>query len=291
MEFINSQGYRAGFELRGAELRSFERPDGSQIMHDGNPKYWKRVSPVLFPIIGTVNGNTFRVDGKEYHQTQHGFARDMEFTIIDRGEDFIDFELKSDENTKEKYPFDFSLVISYKLTGPSLEIKWKVKNDSDRTMYYSIGGHPAFLCQGQTLKGYKIELEKAGKKLSKLNIHDFSDETQLVLDSFHEISLAGGRLELDEHTFDQGALIIEDYQADKATIIGPDENEILSLKFSTPVFGIWSPVGLNAPFVCIEPWYGRADRTAYVGELKDRDFEESLDALQDREYKYQIVLA
>lgn len=32
----------------------------------------------------------------------------------------------------------------------------------------------------------------------------------------------------------------------------------------------------NAPFICIEPWFGRCDRTGYKGEFKDRDWMNTL---------------
>lgn len=35
-------------------------------MWDAKPEYWKRTSPVLFPIVGSLNNGSYRYEGKEY---------------------------------------------------------------------------------------------------------------------------------------------------------------------------------------------------------------------------------
>lgn len=61
----------------GAELQSIRSNlTGHEYLLQGDPFYWKRRSPILFPIVGTV------WDGKEYAMNQHGFARDMNSATV-----------------------------------------------------------------------------------------------------------------------------------------------------------------------------------------------------------------
>ena len=68
----------------GAELQSIrDKRTGHEYLWQGNPAFWKRRSPVLFPIVGSVWDGKFHMDGKEYTMGQHGFARDMEFSPVE----------------------------------------------------------------------------------------------------------------------------------------------------------------------------------------------------------------
>lgn len=131
----------------GAELKSFKRLDtGTEYMWEGDPAYWKRTSPVLFPIVGSLRDGSFLLDGKRYPMGQHGFARDMEFQLKNQGEREIWFRLESDAQTLAKYPYAFSLEVGYELQETTVIVKWNVSNPSDQDLYFSIGGHPAFRC-------------------------------------------------------------------------------------------------------------------------------------------------
>ena len=98
-------------DSHGAELKSLQRLDtGTEYMWCGDAKYWGRTSPVLFPFVGGVKNREYRVKGKTYSMGQHGFARDMDFTLLSQSDSEIWFELRSDEETLEKYPDRKSVV-------------------------------------------------------------------------------------------------------------------------------------------------------------------------------------
>ena len=129
----------------GAELvRLVGKKTKKEYLFDGDPKYWKRHSPILFPFVGGVKNKEYRYNGKTYTMTQHGFARDSEFKCIHAGKETSTFLLTSTEEMKEVYPFDFELFITYTLEKNVLHVKWEVKNPSDETIYFTIGAHPAF---------------------------------------------------------------------------------------------------------------------------------------------------
>ena len=129
----------------GAELSGIvANATGKEYLWQADPAFWKRHSPVLFPIVGSVWEGKYRQDGATYSLSQHGFARDRDFTLVHESENELRFALESDERTREVYPFDFRLEIGYRLEGNRIEVLWRVVNTGDRTAYFQIGAHPAF---------------------------------------------------------------------------------------------------------------------------------------------------
>ncbi|MCD8194057.1 MAG: aldose 1-epimerase family protein, partial [Tannerellaceae bacterium] len=146
-----------------AELSSIiNLSNGKEYLWTADPQYWNRHSPVLFPIVGSVWEGTFRVDGVEYHMSQHGFARDSVFELVEKTATSVLYRLTGSPETKEKFPYDFILEIGYKLTGKSIEVSWRVKNNSGKTIYFQIGAHPGFCYPdfdaSEAVKGY-LELD------------------------------------------------------------------------------------------------------------------------------------
>lgn len=123
--------------LLGAELKSLKDiKSGREYMWSGDPAFWKRVSPVLFPLVGNYRNKQAVYEGKAYPLSQHGFARDREFTLVSQTDEEAWFALDSDETTRECYPFDFRLELGYRLSGREVEVLWRVKNTGKETMYF-----------------------------------------------------------------------------------------------------------------------------------------------------------
>jgi galactose mutarotase-like enzyme len=256
----------------GAEIRSLIRKsDGKELMWQADPKFWGRTSPVLFPLVGNYFEKESVYEGKTYTMGQHGFARDMDFHPVAMTDTSLKFLVRDNEMTKEKYPFSFYLTIGYELEGDTVKVTWNVKNTDIKTIYFSIGGHPAFNCD---LKKDKLLFEKEGKfvKGSLLSGIIESDGSGCLSDRTKTLELKDGVLELSEEMFDEDALIFEDFQSDRVTLMDSHERKVFSLAFDAPLFGVWSPAGKKAPFVCIEPWYGRCDRVGFSKKLEDREY-------------------
>lgn len=268
----------------GAELKSITK-DKKEYMWQADPKYWGRTSPVLFPFVGAVADGVFRHNGCEYPMGQHGFARDLDFELVDNSEDFVLFRLTSNEETKAKYPFDFVLDISYRVSGNSLTVGWNVKNTGCDTMYFSIGAHPAFNC---TLKDSKLRLYKGDNPIDRFDNAVFGPG--LLTDNHVVFGVLDGYINMDENTFDGDAFVLENNQVDRVDLCDNDGNSRLSVQFDSPLVGLWSPPGKNAPFVCIEPWYGRADKVGYTGELRDREWGNTLAAGEEFKAEYTIEI-
>ena len=148
MEYtLENEKLRATFRTKSAELISLVRKaDNTELIWNGDDRYWGWSSPILFPFVGAVKNGTYRYKDNTYAIRQHGFARNQEFSLISHRDDGITFLLEQSEETKEVYPFDFQLEISYVLQESSLQVCWKVTNPSEDNLYFSIGAHPAFMC-------------------------------------------------------------------------------------------------------------------------------------------------
>ena len=262
----------------GAELKSVKDKSGREFMWNGDPKFWNRTSPVLFPFVGMVADGKYRHEGREYTMTQHGFARDYEHELLSKNDDKIFFSFKGNEKTNEIYPFDYDFACGYALKRNSIEVVWQVANTGNQDMYFALGAHPAFSCPlgaDGTLKGYSIKTD--AKENLKARI--FNDAKGLATDTIKEWKIdSEGKIALDEHTFDEGVLIFENDQVHEISLVDESGKEFVTVSFKAPLVGVWSPVKKNAPFVCLEPWYGRCDKVGYSGELKDRDYEQKLGA-------------
>lgn len=272
----------------GAELKSLKSlPDGREYMWQGNPAYWGRTSPVLFPIVGGLKDGRYRVDGREYVMGQHGFARDMEFRLKSQVASEIWFFLESNEETFQKYPYPFLLEIGYEIMESAVVVKWRVCNQAKEPIWFSIGGHPAFLCPidpGTDQTQYRLVFDEKEKLVSSCI------EGGLLGPKKKTYALRDGILPITSDLFDEDALVIEGEQAHSVALARPDGKPYLTVDFDAPLFGIWSPPKKKAPFICIEPWYGRCDSVDFTGEFKEREWGQQLSG-SVFEAQYRITIA
>ncbi len=267
---------RVTVDSHGAELQNILNiRTGQEYLWQGDPRFWGRRSPVLFPIVGMVWNGQYRVGGQVYRIGQHGFARDCEFEVIESDNaDEAWFRLDWSEETMKIYPFKFRLEIGYALIGERLSVMWRVANVDDRPISFQIGAHPAFnypdFSISDTVHGF-FNLDRHALELQMIaNGGCVGDATaDLKIDE---------DLALTSDTFRNDALIFADRQVGRVSMLDKNHNPYLTLLFNSPVVGLWSPVKGDAPFVCIEPWWGRCDRVGYDGEFSDREYMNSLDA-------------
>lgn len=281
---------KAEIDSFGAELKSVQRKsDGQEYMWCGDKKYWGRTSPVLFPFVGSLKNKQFRHNGKSYPMGQHGFARDMEFTMISQEENEIWFQLTDTKETLEKYPFLFCLQIGYILTANELKVLWKVGNPSDKNMYFSIGAHPAFNCP---IHG---EADKTGYRLSfkgLTEVHHYGNDNDTGLAWTYEdniLTLDQEQSAITPDFFDRCTYIIDHHQTGEVGIVDPKGNQYITVRFDMPLFAIWSPERKNAPFLCIEPWFGRCDACNFDGTLEQREHGNTLSGGGLFETEYIII--
>lgn len=278
LHYLENDFLKISVDTHGAELSSiFNKNENKEMLWQGNPEFWGRKSPVLFPVVGKYKNGKTTYNGKEYSLGQHGFARDSEFTLIEKAENKLTFELTSDENTLEKYPFDFRLICSFELRDNKIIVGWDVKNTDDKTIYFSIGAHPAFYCEKS-----KTVLSMNGENLK----YSLVNSDGLYTPAKYDVESS---FVLHDSIFDKDALIIENSNVTEVSLIDNGKN-YLTVKFDAPLFGIWSPTKKNAPFVCIEPWYGRCDGADFDGDITEREWTNSLKINEAWHKEYEIII-
>ena len=269
MQTLQNEVLKITVAERGAELKSITAlADGTEYLFDSDPTWWKYSSPVLFPIVGKVNGGKYRTEGKEFKLGQHGFARTANFWLVDATDKNLIFALESNAATLKVYPYKFRLEISFELIGNEVKVGWKVANVDDKDIYFSIGAHPAICCP----ISYRENFEDCYLKFNKPEKSARLPLTTNGLSHERIPTLDGTELNLTYDLFKGDALIFDDLKSDEVSVCSRKSSKSLTIRAKNfPYWGFWTPAQGGAPFICIEPWHGHADYEDFAGELKDKE--------------------
>lgn len=250
MYCIENDKFSAKIKEVGAELSSFFcKADSKEYLWQGNPDIWYGQSPVLFPFIGQLIDDKFMYNNKEYSVPKHGFVRRRPFEKVSVEGNKAVLAFRSNAETLEMYPFEFELLICYELTDTGIKATYTVINKTDGEMYFSLGAHPGFNCA----IGDNIIFEKS-ETLAAERI----DSSNLVIDATYPVLDNSDTLPLCADTFEKDALILSGIKSDYLTIDGSVSGNKIKFTFGDcPFLGIWAKP--NAPYVCIEPWFGVND--------------------------------
>lgn len=270
METIQNEILKIAVKSSGAEICSIQAlTTGKEYMWEGNPDIWGSFAPVLFPIVGTLKDNTYLYKGKAYQLFRHGFFRGNDkVALVKKTENQLVFSLKSDEDSLKIYPFEFEMVISFTLEGKSVHITHEVRNTGNETMFFSVGGHPAFKCPlhaGESYEDYYLQFdEKENATTWDLNSGGIiTQQGRVVLEN-------SDRLPLDLHLFDHDALIFKHLKSTSVSLNHHQNGPVLKVDFKGwPFLGIWAKP--RAPYVCIEPWLGIADSVETDQQIENKE--------------------
>ncbi|MDO5145477.1 MAG: aldose 1-epimerase family protein [Eubacteriales bacterium] len=275
----------------GAELVSlYDKEAERELVWQADPAFWNRHAPVLFPNVGKYYTGAMLYKGEKYPMGQHGYARDAEFVRTEEGEASVTHVLVSDEESKKMYPFDFQLAITHELEGNSLTVKWSVKNTGKETMYFTIGGHPAFrvpVLPDTEFEDYFLKFDENVATLEYMLL-DTATGTA-ISEKKWPMHIRNGLFRLRKDMFDKDALIFDGGQIQRAALALPDGTPYIELSGTDiPNFGIWSKPG--APYVCLEPWYGRCDNCGFEGEISEKPGVNALEPGNVFEKEYVITV-
>jgi len=241
----------------GAELQSIVNKTFSlEYLWNGDPAFWSKRSPVLFPIVGSLRNNSYSYQGKSYQLSRHGFARDMEFLPEKQTGNAITFLLRSNEETRKNYPFDFEFRVRYQILGDELSTEYMVTNTGSGLMYFSVGGHPAFrlpLESNAVFSDYHLQFEET----ENLQRWPISKDGLIQLQPV-PVMEDSNRLNLKKSLFYQDALVFKYIASSEISLVSSkSKHGILFQMGEFPFLGIWS--FKDADFICLEPWCGIAD--------------------------------
>ena len=278
---LKSNKLIAKINHKGAELQSLINEEEKEFIWNGNPEFWGKHSPILFPIVGTLKNNEYYYNDKKYSLNRHGFARDMDFELIAKSDSKALFLLVNNEKTLNVYPFEFELLLNYELTDNSLIINFKVINKNQFSMPFSIGAHPAFALPGQ-FENYSLDFEFSEELIR------FELEDDLLSNVTNSIPRNENNVALHYDLFEKDALVFKKIKSKKITLL-ENKKSFLRVQFDDfPSLGIWTKP--KAPFICIEPWLGYADTTANSGNILEKEGIKIIEANEMFELEYSIAI-
>lgn len=263
---IASDRLSATIDPFGAELVSLRDAAGRELMTDADPAFWTGHAPILFPIVGRLNGDVLRVDGTEYAMKQHGLARRTMFAVTRHDDDRATFRLTDSAETRAAYPFAFALEIDFSVAGTTLAMRAMIGNPGATPLPASFGWHPAFawpLPYGGDKRAHRMVFDRPEPEgVAEL-------DNGLIMPGLRPSPLQDGTvLHLDDALFDLDALIWNPVRSEKVHYVA-EHGPALEVAFpDTPQLGIWTKPG--AAFVCIEPWHGIADPQGFTGDFRDK---------------------
>ncbi len=269
MVTLQNEFLSIGISPLGAQLTSiFNKLNKVEHLWQGDPAIWAFHAPNLFPVVGECYNKEITIDGKSYPMERHGFARTSQFVMQDCTDTHAKFSLSHSESTRKSYPFKFTFQVLYDLFDSELRISYKVINQDENEILFSVGAHPAFnipFFKGEKYDDYYVEFEKE-EDLTRHLLSDegyFNGQTEIVLQNDNKI-------DLDKKLFSAGALVFKKLKSREVLIKNHKTPNFISVSF--PHFeslAIWAAP--NADFVCIEPWLGYGDTIGGPGEFKNKE--------------------
>lgn len=263
---IAGSGLSAEINALGAELWTLRDAQGRDLLWNGDAEWWTGRAPILFPIVGTLKDDSYRIGGESYRLSRHGFARRSRFAVVEADAGSARFRLEANEETRAVYPFDFRLDLVFAITGKRLAVTGELTNTGHEALPASFGFHPAFrwpLPGGAGRDAHRVIFDREQTALVRR-----LDGDGLLDPEPRETPVAGRELRLDDDLFANDALIFAEVEGYALAYGAPDGMQIAIDYPDTPSLGLWSKPG--APFLCIEPWQGHSDPAGFAGEFADK---------------------
>ena len=276
---LNYSDVQAIIAFKGAELISLKRTEKDSVLWAKDDYYWNRTAPNLFPIVGRLLHDTFEVDGKEFNMMQHGFARDVDFALEEKTSNAVVFKLVWNESSVEMYPFKFELYIRYVLNEKGIDIVYTVCNIDEKEIGFSIGGHPGFQLN-DSLDNYKL---KFSNPFTTLQHHLEASYFNGITSDF----VCDGELVLSNELFVNDAIVFKNPPFEWVSLEHQKQGSLVTVTTENlDAIGFWTKK--NAPFFCIEPWWGWADEHNHSGKLNEKSGLHWLQPKQSKTFSYSI---
>ena len=276
---------RATARSLGGELISLRDGEGLEYIWQGDPAFWSGQNPILFPIVGALKDGRTDIGGKTYEMGRHGFARGMEFSPVEQGEDFVTLELRENEDTLAHYPFPFALRVTHRLLEDGFSTTLTVENTGTASMPFCIGGHTAIRCPlqaGERFEDYELLFEEP----EHADSHLLSPEGIILHDGRRAMLNESTVLPLDYETFRElDTVIFSMLRSGTVSLLHRETGRGVCLDFHEfPMVAFWTKP--EAPYLCLEPWQGCAAWDNESGRFEDKPFCESLEPGREKALTY-----
>lgn len=244
---ISSDVFTAVIDSFGGELVSLKDKDGNEYIWTAED-VWKRHAPLLFPFVCNTDSKKYTVNGKEYALSNHGFARDSEFSEISTSKESVKLGIGSSDATKEKYPYDFDFSAEYSLNGNKLTVSLTAVNTGNADMPFFVGGHPGFLCpftadKDSTFEDYDVVYEK-----NETVVQELKDKKVTVLEN-------GNTVHVTRELFKNDVFLKDKPASSAVSLVSRKSGRKVTVSYdNSGCIAVWSPYDDRGTFICLEPW-------------------------------------
>ncbi len=274
----------------GGELVSLTDGDGTEYIWSGDPKYWSGRNPILFPVVGALKDDKVLFGDVLCQMPRHGFAQKSEFSLADHGDDFVVFQLRESDATLQQFPFPFDLRVRHQLLDNGFYTEYTVSDPGAGPLPFCIGGHPAFRCPlrpGETFQQYRLVFD-CPETVSAIHPNSIGllclDHSECTLDNADTIPL-------DYTLFDRvDTLIFNDLRSTGVSLLSPAGRGVHMDFSGFPTIAFWTMPHANAPYICLEPWQGRAAYVTESGQFRDKPNSVILHPGEARTLRYTVTL-
>jgi galactose mutarotase-like enzyme len=263
---VASPALSAQIDPQGAQLFSLRDGAGRDLLWDGDPAFWTGRAPLLFPIVGSLNGGRYRLGDQTFELAKHGFARLRRFEVVQAGPGRAVFRLTPDAEAKAAYPFDFQLDMTFEIEGPVMTMRAEIGNRGESPLPFSFGFHPA-LRWPLPYGGARADHALTFQHNEPADIRRVGPDG-LVSPDAQPTPVEGRILRLRDELFTDDAVIWDRLES-RALEYGVPGGPTVKIAFpDTPHLGVWMKPG--AGYVCIEPWQGFSDPAGFAGDVFDK---------------------
>lgn len=284
-------GYTAAVDTKGGELVSFRDEQGMEYIWQGDPKSWPGQNPNLFPIVGSLKDGQVTIKGKNCEMARHGFARRSEFTVAERGEDYVVMELRDSPETLVCYPCQFVFRVRHQLVENGFSTQFKVRNPGGEDLLFCIGAHTGINCpleEGKRFEDYRL-------------VFDQAEDVKAMIPTAQGLLSAGrygpalentDTLLLDHAVFDQvDTLVFEGLRSKGVTLRHKEGGREVRMEFEGfPMIAFWTAPNANAPYICLEPWHGCAAYEDESGEFSGKAHVVQLAPGEEKHLNYTVTV-
>lgn len=246
---LRNEALRVKINTHGAELSSIVDADGVERIWQSDPAHWSGQAPVLFPVAGGFMDDEYILDGKTYSLPKHGFARRSEFAVEAQSETAATFLLTGEMAKHPGYPFDFEFRVRFALDGNKLTVGYSTKNTQSLPLYFSVGAHEGYACEGG-IERFEVAFDMPEGEALTSNVlvgNLLSHETiQLPLNERNALALKYEDFAVDAQVF-------LGLKSRGATLQALDSVKKIHVRFEDfDYMLLWTKPG--AHYICIEPW-------------------------------------
>lgn len=285
---IQKGGAVAICNTKGGELTSFRHGD-IEYVWQGDARYWSGQAPCLFPVVCRAKEDRVILDGVSYPMPKHGIARKVEYTPVKVTPDAVVFQLQQSADSKKSYPYDFTLEIIHQVTDDGFSTTYRVTNTNAGEMLFCIGGHPGFNCplrDGEHFDDYSIYFADASGAVAHITEpgSGYMDPDAPALSL-----IQNNELPLRYKDYDDDAIIVENLPVKSLRLINRNTGHGIQFDFASfDAIGFWTPIKMDAPFICLEPWNGLPGALNETPEFSNKKYVKRLQPGAVFETGYQV---